>query len=70
MTPSQSSLDTAEHTERNEAFEGADGGAPLVAILADEVSSVRVHTYMFIRTMCCTVHENCRSMSMMICICV
>ena len=44
MTPSQSSLDTAEHTERNEAFEGADGGAPLVAILADEVSTVRVHT--------------------------
>ena len=55
MTPSQSSLDTAEHTERNDAFEGADGGAPLVAILADEVSIVRVHVHMY-GVLCCTVH--------------
>ena len=30
-------MDTESSTERNEAFEGADGGAPLVTIMADEV---------------------------------
>ena len=48
---SQSTLDADSSTERNDAREGKDGGAPLVAILADEVRA------MSLRARVCVVRD-------------